>query len=106
LTYTKNGEGTWDVIEISHPEMAAMPEEQRTMMKTILGEDKVRILISSPDDKTVVFTFGGSKAMMEEAVKAATTGGSLPQDKGLTAAMENMPKNLVMVGAINGANIF
>lgn len=106
LTYTKNGEGTWDVIEISHPEMAAMPEEQRTMMKTVLGEDKVRILISSPDDKTVVFTFGGSKAMMEEAVKAATSGGSLPQDKGLTAAMENMPKNLVMVGAINGANIF
>jgi len=106
LTYTKNGEGTWDVIEISDPDMAAMPEEQRTMMKTILGEDKVRILISSPDDKTVVFTFGGSKAMMEEAVKAATSGGSLPQDKGLTAAMENMPKNLVMVGAINGANIF
>jgi hypothetical protein len=106
ITYTKAGEGDLDVIEITHPELLNMPEDSRKMMKAIMGEDKIRILIGSPDAKTVVVTFGGGQAFMAEALKTATAGGTLPQDAGLAAAMENMPKNLICVIALNPANLF
>ncbi len=101
----KEGKLSIDTLEFTHPELANMPEDVKPMMKSFLGEEQVRLMVTAPDAKTVVVTFGGSTKFMAEAAKAAKSGGTMPADKGLAQVMPEMPKNLVMIGTLNGANL-
>lgn len=103
--YTKGSDGV-DVIEVTHPDLAKLGEEEQAMMKKFIGEDKIRITVASPDKTTVLVTFGGGKAFQEAALKAAKDGGDLPKDKGLTAAMTMMPQNPIFLMAFNVGNLF
>ena len=106
VTYNKDAGGAGvDTIDVSHPQLTGMPEEGRKMMAQFIGEDKIRLMVSSPDKNTVLLTFGGGKAFLEQALKAAKEGGSIGKDKGLAAAMEMMPKNMVGMFALNAGNL-
>jgi len=105
IAYTKGAASASDVIEVTHPNLANMSEDDRATMKKFLGEDKIRILVATPDKSTVLLTFGGGKAFQDAATKAAKDGGELAKDKGLAAAMEIMPKNPVFILAVNAANL-
>ncbi len=100
------GSGKVDVIDISHPELLTMEEDDRNKMKTILGEDKVRLLIASADAKTLVVTLGGSKALLAEAMKTARGTGTLHTDPGVAKTLAKLPKNRMGVGLLNIGNIF
>ena len=95
-----------DVIDISHPELLTMEEDDRNKMKTILGEDKVRLLIASVDAKTLVITIGGSKTFLAEAMKTAKGTGTLHKDPGVAKTLAMLPKNRMGVGLLNIGNIF
>jgi hypothetical protein len=110
IAYKKDGGGEGiDTLDINHPEMAKMPEEERKMMTSFVGEDKIRVMVSAVDKNTVLLTFGGGKAFFDVATKAAKEGGTLPKDKGLAGVLEQkdlMPKKLFFVMAFNAGNIF
>lgn len=61
-------------IDLSHPKLAELGEIERAYMKTILGDDKIRLLITPVDKKTVVTVFGGGDECVKMAVKAAKEG--------------------------------
>jgi hypothetical protein len=94
-----------DAITITHPKFAEMTEDDKAGMKKVLGEDKIRILVAAPDDKTVVVTFGGSTAMMTEALKAAKGGGTIPKDAGVVEIMKYMPKNPQAIIVLDAAHL-
>lgn len=95
-----------DVIDIDHPEISSMEEDDRDKMKAILGEDKVRLLIASADAKTLVITLGGSKALLAEAMKTACGTGTLQTDPGVAKSLAMLPKQRMGVGLLNIGNIF
>lgn len=106
IAYTKNGGGAEvDSIDLTIPQMAKMTEKETKLFKDIVGDDKVRFLVKTVDKNTVLVTFGGSKAFLEEATKAATSGGPLPKDEGVVAVAEFMPKNLVGMAVFNAGNL-
>ena len=109
ITYSKDiekaGDVSIDAIEISHPEMLKMKENERTEMTKILGEDKIRFLIAAPDKQTVVVTFAGSTAMTGKAVAAASGKGTIPKAPGTAAALEVLPKDPNMLVFLNVANL-
>lgn len=94
-----------DAIEITHPKLTEMDEDERAKMIKVLGEGRIRLLVASPDRKTVVVTFGGSGAFMAEALKTAKGGGTIPADPEVVEAMKHMPKNRAMVLLFNGGNL-
>lgn len=93
-----------DVISIDHPNLSQMPEEQKKMMSTVLGDDKVRFFVNSPDKNTVVMSFGGSTRFLGEVVKAVKTGGPLPNDKNVAQAMAHMPSKPCCVMLVSPGN--
>ncbi len=95
-----------DVIDIDHPELLKMKEDDRQKMKTILGEDKVRLLITAVDKKTLVITIGGSKSLLVEALKTAKGTGILHKNPGITRALAMLPKKRTAVVLYNVSNIF
>ncbi|MDY7011492.1 MAG: hypothetical protein SVV80_12190 [Planctomycetota bacterium] len=95
-----------DVIDIDHPEINTMEEDDREKMKAVLGEDKVRLLVASADDKTLVITLGGSKALLTEAMKTARGTGTLQTDPGVAKSLAMLPKQRMGVGLLNIGNIF
>ncbi|MBT3199520.1 MAG: hypothetical protein HN350_06345 [Phycisphaerales bacterium] len=109
ITYSKgvekSGSVAVDTVEISHPEMLKMSQRERTEMAKVLGEDKIRFMVSAPDKTTVVVTFGGSTAMTSKAIAAAGGKGSIPTAAGTTAAMAIMPKDANVLMFLNIANL-
>lgn len=96
-----------DAIVVHHPEMDTMKENDRAEMKKVLGEDKIRFLVAAPDKNTVVLTFGGSRAFLAEALKAASAGaGTIGTDEDAQAAMKYLPKDRSAVILFNAANLF
>ncbi|MCK4626539.1 MAG: hypothetical protein KAV00_14565 [Phycisphaerae bacterium] len=95
-----------DVIDIDHPELLRMDEGDRQKMKAILGEDKVRLLITAVDKKTLVITIGGSKSLLVEAMKTAKGTGTLHTNPGITRALAKLPKKRTAVVLYNIGNIF
>ncbi len=100
------GDNKVDVIDIDHPEINSMEEDSRERMKAVLGEDKIRLLIASADDKTLVITMGGSKTFLAEAMKTAGGTGTLHTDPGTAKSLAMLPKNRMAVGLLNIGNIF
>jgi len=95
-----------DAITVSHPELAEMEEGDRAEMKTVLGEDKIRVLVAAADATTVVLTFGGGKEMMAKALATAKAGnGTIPKDPGAAEAMKFMPKQPAALILLNAGNL-
>lgn len=100
------GSVTADAVVIEHPELDQMEEKERTDMKKVLGEDKVRFLVAAPDKNTVVVTFGGSRSFLVEALKAAGGTGKIGTAAETAEAMRYMPKKKTAVALINAANLY
>lgn len=94
-----------DAFTISHPEMANISDADRAEMVKALGEDKLRVLMAQPDAQTLVLTFGGAAGMMDEAIKAAKSGGGI-MDENAKAALKELPGEPLGIVLVNGANIF
>jgi hypothetical protein len=100
------GSVTADAIEVQHPDLDTMKEDDRAKMKKVLGEDKVRFLIAAADNQTVVVTFGGSRPFLAEALKAAAGKGTIGTSPGDLAAMKHLPAKANGVMLLNGGNIY
>jgi hypothetical protein len=85
-----------------------MDEQKRTEMKKILGEDKIRIFVAPAAKDKVVLTFGGSKAYLEQAMKAATSATGTLSDKEAGDAAKYLPpeKERVAIMLFNPGNLF
>jgi len=110
LTYDKAvdsvGGVSVDSITVSHPKLAELSEEKRGTMTRVLGEDKIRLLVASADDTTVVVTFGGGKPFLVEALKAATGGGTILAGPQVAQVLKQMPTNCSMLMLVNVGNLF
>jgi len=109
ITYSKGvekaGDVSIDAIEISHPELLKMKEDERAEMAKVIGEDKIRFLIAAPDKQTVVVTFAGSTAMTAKAIAAASGKGPIPKAPSTAAVLEVLPKDPNMLMFVNVANL-
>jgi len=110
LTYVKDygsiGEIAVDTVNITHPELLELSEDERAEMTQIFGEDSLRIRIAAADAQTVVVTFGGAEAFMAEAIKTTQAGGTILQAEGTAEAMQYMPKDSVSLMFFNAGNLF
>ena len=95
-----------DVIEITHPEFATMDEADRAKLRTILGDDKIRLMIVAVDGKTLVMTLGGSKKFLTEAMKTANGTGVLQNSPGIARALARLPQKRVSVLLLSIGNLF
>lgn len=94
-----------DAIDIKFSELETMSELDRTRMKTLLGEDRLRIRLAAINDKDVLMTFGGSQAMFTAAVQATKTGGGILSGEATAEAMTHMPARPIALMLFNGANL-
>jgi hypothetical protein len=110
IAYSQNVESIGDVkldaIEVTFPALAKMPEKDRGQMAKIIGEDRIRFLVASPDATTVVMTFGGGKAFMEQALKTVKDGGNIAKAEGVEEALRNLPQQPMMVLLFSVGNLF
>ncbi len=108
-TYAKEagkvGDLAFDAIEISHPEMAKMDDEEKAKMKKVFGEQRIRVLVASPRKDTVVVTFGGAEKMLAAALKSATGKKGIAKTAHLKQAMQYLPKKLSAVMLFNAKNL-
>lgn len=94
-----------EVLKLEVPEWKDH-EQVRGRIKTVLGEEQIRIYLARPDDKTLVFTFGGGKDFVDQCVQAAREGGGLAKDAHIAAALKKLPPGLASVSLLNGGNAF
>jgi len=93
-----------DVVEIALP--PDTQEQVAGQLTTLLGQDKLQILLAAPDEKTVVMTLGGAKAMMAETIRTAKAAdGTIPSEEGTVEAMKHLPGNLMGIGLLNVGNL-
>ncbi|MFP4141288.1 MAG: hypothetical protein ACOCWV_01180 [Planctomycetota bacterium] len=99
--------GKLDVIDITHPELAGMSEQERGMMKKVLGEDRIRFYVAQADKNTAVVTMGGSTQQMAVSLKSAKAGtGSIMNSRWMTVPKQYLPKKPAMIMVFNGSNLF
>ena len=94
-----------DVISIDHPELQTMKEGDRAKLKALLGEDKLRVLVGSLDDKTLVMTIGGGTKFFTQALETAGGTGKLEQDPNIAKALAQLPKDRLMAAVLSVPNI-
>ena len=94
-----------DAIDVSHPKLTDLSEEDRRNMVKVLGEERIRFRLATPDANTVVITFGGGKAMLAEAIKSATSGGTVMGGKETAQAMKYMPAKPSLLMLFNAGNL-
>ena len=95
-----------DTIEITHPELTKMSPEDKAKLKTLLGEEKVRVMIAAPNNNTVVMTFGGSTTFLAEAIKTAKAGGTIESDPAVVEVMNLLPKQPSFVLLFNVSHVW
>ena len=110
MTYAKDVEKvdgkSVDALNISITSAPGVkPDELAAIFKMIFGEEKLRMLIATPDDKTLVMTLGGTTETLKETFKVAAHKGPIPAMGGTTQAMRNLPKNSSIVTLFNTANL-
>jgi len=94
-----------DGMEFIHSEFSG--DDDREQLSKLLGEDKVRFLIATPDKKIIIVTMGGSKAFMAEAIKAARAKAStITRAKPAAESMKYMPTNATTLAVFNVGNLF
>ena len=102
------GQISADAIVVEAPNIEKMEEAERTEMKKVLGEDKIRVRVFATDKNTVVMTMGGSGAFFAEAVKAVTAGADnkIGTDANSLAAMKHLPAERNMVALFSASNLY
>lgn len=110
MTFTKGAEkigdlsvDSMDIVLSEVPELD--PKELSKILKMVLGEESIRMLIATPDPKTLVMTLGGSTEALAEALKVASGGGPIPAEPGTALAMRNLPENPSIVALLNAGNL-
>ncbi|MFP4052311.1 MAG: hypothetical protein ACLFV7_00420 [Phycisphaerae bacterium] len=93
-------------VDITHPDLAGMSERERTDMKKVLGEDRIRFYLAQADKDTVVATFAGSTDQMAASLKTANGKGTLGSSKWMAEPRKYMPKKPAMLMVVNGSNLF
>ncbi len=111
ISYVKNNAeidaGKLDVIDITHPELAGMSEQERGMMKKVLGEDRLRFYVAQVDKSTAVVTMGGSTQQMAVSLKSAKANtGAIMNSRWMTVPKQYLPKKPAAVMVFNGSNLF
>lgn len=102
----KVGDLSVDTLTIDSNVLNAMEADDKANMKAILGQDKLVFFVASPDKTTVVVTFGGDKAFLAEALKAAKGGGTIGKDPQTVEALKALPKNPNSVVLFNFGNLW
>ena len=107
LVYTRQAEKVGDLpVDVMEIVVANMPEEARTTISKLLGEEKIRIFLVPVDNNTIVLTFGGLQPFVNEAVKAAKeNSGKILQSEGAVEALKYLPPNLCGVMLLNLSNL-
>ena len=110
MTYAKDAEKvdgqSVDVMNISVTSVpGTKPDELAAIFKMIFGEETIRMLVATPDDKTLVMTLGGTSETLKETFKVAANKGPIPAMDGTTQAMRNLPENSSIVMLFNAANL-
>lgn len=101
------GETKLDAININHPELDNLSDKTSEIMTKVFGEDKIRLLVASPDKNTVVITFGGTKTYMEKALDTVKYGkASVLVNKDAQKSLKHMPRNACFVFVGNAGNLF
>ena len=101
----KIGQTTVDAVTIAHPNLTGAPKDERAVLAKALGEPDVRILVASPDKKTVILTFGGGAGMMAKALATAAAGnGRILADPATAAVMKHLPAKCVELTLVNLGN--
>jgi len=94
-----------DVVEIVLS--PNVQEQAGQQLATMFGEEKLRIFLVNPDDKTLVVTFGGAKEFLAEAIRTAKAAdGDILATEGAVEAMRHMPRNTMALGLLNVGNLF
>ena len=94
-----------DAIEINHPEIAEMkPDDQAKMIK-VLGEAKIRIYIATPDNNTVVVTFGGGQPFLAKAIAASVSDQDIAGAPGVAAALAELPPDPIYAAVFSAKNL-
>ncbi len=95
-----------DTVELTHPDLEQMPEYEKEEMAAVLGEAKVQFRMAKPDDQTLVVSFGGGAAFMEEMLKMTAGEGPIPTHEGTQTAMKYMPDGTSALVLFNLKNLF
>ena len=99
------GDRKIDVITIELPE-AQPPPMLGSVMKSVFGEDKLRMLVADADDKTLVLTMGGRKEFLAAVLKtAAARGGKIGTDAEAAKSLAMLPRRRVGVGLFSLQNL-
>jgi hypothetical protein len=91
-----------NAFAIQHPDLGKEDVQQPLTMT--LGEGKIRFLTASPDNNTVVVTFGGSTQSVSSALTAMTQGG-VNRAVGVEKALAPMPEKVSAVMVFSPANL-
>ncbi|MFB3893345.1 MAG: hypothetical protein ACE15C_15135 [Phycisphaerae bacterium] len=102
--FDKVGDYAVDAVKVQHPALAEMDEADRTKMKAILGEDKVRLLIGQADKNTLIITLGGGMGFMKLAIESAGKKNKLEQDAVTARTLTMLPKERAIVALVNISN--
>ena len=94
----------FDQIRPVHPE--PMEDEHRQALQAILGEPRIRMLLATPDQRTVVLTVGGGPGAMRAMLEPAGPGASIGDDPHTREALDQLPHNLAAVILIHVRNGF
>jgi len=110
MTYTKDAEKVDGVsVDSMNILLSQVPgddkDELPKMLKMVLGEENIRLLIATPDARTMVMTIGGSTEAMSQALKVCAGKGPIPAMPGTAAVMRNLPENPSIVALLNVANL-
>ena len=110
MTYTKDAEKVGGLsVDAMNIVLSDLPgvgkEELPAVLKMFLGEENIRMLIATPDAKTLVMTLGGSKEALIEALKVAGGSGPIPAEPGTVLAMKRLPENPSIVALLSVSNL-
>ncbi|MCP4377287.1 MAG: hypothetical protein GY794_14060, partial [bacterium] len=110
MTYTKDaakeGKLSVDAINVVMKDVSDDETGQvSAIFKMALGEDNIRVLIATPDAKTMVVTIGGSIDAMKETIKVASGTGPIPTAPGTALALRHLPKNSSIIMLLNAGNL-
>jgi len=110
MTYTKDAEKVDGLsVDSMNILLSQVPGDDKNelpkMLKMVLGEENIRLLIATPDAKTMVMTIGGSTETMSQALKVCAGKGPIPAMPGTAEVMRYLPENPSIVALFNADNL-
>lgn len=95
-----------DVMEITHSSLAGPEGELHKILHRLFGEKSIRLRLASPDEHTVVLTFGGCKPFMSSALAAARGSGQVLKSSGTATALQYMPAHFDTLMVLDAPNLY